>query len=57
MEQNSNSTSPFEYDGCEACRLFDSDAEYGYMYCKHLKRRITARKKICKHYDDTRKDK
>ena len=35
---------------CSLCKNYESVHQF--MYCKYLKRRITARKKPCKHYDD-----
>lgn len=43
-----------DYKGCEYCRLYD--VINGFMFCKHLKKRITARKKPCNKYDDIRNE-
>lgn len=44
----------YKYDGCEYCRHYWSGHQQ--MYCKHLKRGITARKKPCNKYDDIRNE-
>ena len=35
---------------CSECKHYEICTNF-YMYCKVLKRRITARKKPCKHYE------
>lgn len=36
---------------CSECVHFESFPQTAQMYCKKLQRRITARKKPCKHFE------
>ena len=37
---------------CSECKHFWSNSEVQQMYCKKLQRRITARKRPCKHFNN-----